>query len=131
LAAILEGFQDVRDRQQIALIVDEERVAEKSVVIAMCGRRFVEPINNRANGRAKRAIRLGVFGASADKEACRAGNYRRQKQCELLGWFHERRLKNRLQAQIQIEMYAEIPWQGRPEKVQVPQKDEALQVVRP
>ncbi len=38
LPAILKGFQEMRDRQEVALIVDEKRVAEESVVIsAPCG----------------------------------------------------------------------------------------------
>lgn len=73
LAAVLEGFQNVRDRQQIALIIDEERIAKKSVMIAMrCGR-FVKAINDGADRCAQRAIGAGVGQLSSPTPAMTCG----------------------------------------------------------
>jgi len=47
LAAVAEGFQNVCGGEEVALFVDEEGVAKKTVVIAASGWRLIELIDNR------------------------------------------------------------------------------------
>jgi hypothetical protein len=59
----------VRDGQEVALIIDEERVAEKGVVISARRWSLVKAINDRANRRALRAIHRIVIRGGGSKQA--------------------------------------------------------------
>ena len=58
-AAIAKRAQDVRGGEQVALIVDEEGVAEKDVLVAPGRRRLIDGIDDGANGGGKRGIVRG------------------------------------------------------------------------
>jgi 2-C-methyl-D-erythritol 4-phosphate cytidylyltransferase len=49
LATVLEGFEDMRHRQEVALIVDEERIAEEIVAVSASRRRFVKAVDDGAD----------------------------------------------------------------------------------
>jgi hypothetical protein len=69
LAAVVKGFQDVGDRQQIPLFVNEEPVAKEAVVVATRGWRSVELINDGADGGGERRILREVLGCGPDHQA--------------------------------------------------------------
>jgi len=50
LAAVAEGFKDVGGGEQVALIVDEECVAEEGVVVAVGGGGLVELVDEGSDG---------------------------------------------------------------------------------
>jgi len=74
LTAVLECVEDMRDRQKVALIIDEKRVAEKRVVITMRRGRFVKAINDRADRGCERAIGAGLISTRSNEQACRPGD---------------------------------------------------------
>jgi hypothetical protein len=49
LASVMERFENVSVGEQVALLVDEEGVAEEGVVVAARGGGFVEAVDNRAD----------------------------------------------------------------------------------
>lgn len=69
LAAVAEGVEDVGVGEEVALLVDEEGVAEESVMIAARGRGFVEAVDDRADsgvgGGAGRNMVSGLSGEGA------------------------------------------------------------------
>ncbi len=62
LAAVVEGFEDVSVGEQVALLVDEEGVAEEGIVVAAWGSGFVEAVDDGADG--------GVGGCAVNRAVC-------------------------------------------------------------
>jgi len=77
LAAVLECFEHMRDRQEVALIIDEECVPEKGVVISARRLRLVKAVNDRADCRAQRVVHTIVIRGRGTKQAYRKRNRRR------------------------------------------------------
>lgn len=60
LAPVVKCLQNVRDREQVALLVDEERVAEEGVLVAAIPRGFVVVVHNGSERRARGVIGSGT-----------------------------------------------------------------------
>ncbi len=74
LAAVAESFQDVGDREEVPLFVNEEAVAKEAVAVAARGWRSVQLINHRADSGGKRGVvgRVGrVLGNRPDRQTTR------------------------------------------------------------
>jgi len=79
LAAVTEVFEDMGDGEEIALIVDEEAVAEETVVVAAGRRRLIELIDDGADRRGERSVVSRLLGCGCDYEGSEeAGEQDRQ-----------------------------------------------------
>ena len=69
LASVAEGFQDMGDRQKVTLLVNEEGVAKKTVVVTVRGWGLVELINDGADGGGERGVVRKVIGRGTGRQA--------------------------------------------------------------
>ena len=73
LAAVAEGLENVSVGKQVALLVDEEGVAEEGVVVAAWGGGFVEAVDDRADGGVGCCGLRGAFCSEQTQDACKGG----------------------------------------------------------
>ncbi len=79
LAAVTEVFEDMGDGEEVALIVDEEAVAEETVVVAAGRRRLIELIDDGADRRGEWSVVSRLLGCGCDYEGSEeAGEQDRQ-----------------------------------------------------
>ena len=75
LAAVAESFQDVGDRKEVTLLVDEEAVAKEAVAVAARGWRSLKLVDDRADsGGGERGVvgSVGrVLGNRPDRQTTR------------------------------------------------------------
>ncbi len=69
LAAVAKSLQDVRDREEVALIVNEEAVAKEAVVVPARGWRSIQLINHGTDGGGESRVVGRVLGNRADRQA--------------------------------------------------------------
>ncbi len=72
LAAVTEGLENMGVGEQVALLVDEEGVAEEGVVIAALGRGFIEAVDDRADRCVGRQVCRRTVGGHG-QGACAGG----------------------------------------------------------
>lgn len=68
LAAVAKGFEDVGGSEQVALIVDEEAVAEKAVMVAAGSGGLVQLIDDGANGRRESGVVGWLLGSGFERQ---------------------------------------------------------------
>jgi len=69
LAAVAKGFEHVGDRQNVALFVDEEAIAKKTVALATLCWRWIQLINDGADRGGERGVLAGLLGSRRGRKA--------------------------------------------------------------
>jgi hypothetical protein len=88
LAAVAKRFQNVGGSQKVSLFVNKEAVPKERVVVAACGRRLVEAVNDGRESGSERGVRRGIVSGGGGEEDSRPSETDEQKGNDFPGWSH-------------------------------------------